>query len=72
MTTTDPIDRDFGAPDDRSWPTVADLHDEITRQTIDALEHATAEEAPALLAVLLDVARLRGLQTPEPTTTEGV
>jgi len=69
--TTDSIARDFGAPDDRAWPTVADLHDEITRQTIDALEHAAADEAPALLAVLLDVARLRALQTPEQPTTEG-
>lgn len=70
MTMADPIDRDFGAPDDRTW-TLPELHDEITRQTIDALEHATAAEAPPLLAVLLDVARLRAPKTPEQPTTQG-
>ncbi|KQR86514.1 hypothetical protein [Microbacterium sp. Leaf179] len=67
MTTSDPgdIDRDFGAPDDRTW-TLAELHDEITRQTVDSLAVATPSEAPPLLAALLDVARLRAGQEADP------
>lgn len=60
----DDIDRDFGAEDTRTWPTLPELYDEITRQTVDALSVATPTEAPALLAVLLDVARLRTPHTP--------
>lgn len=63
--TTDQIDRDFGAVDDRTW-TLPELFDEITRQTVDAIESRAPELAP-LLAVLVDVARLRA-QTPEPTS----
>lgn len=64
---SDELDRDFGAADTRTWD-LPGLWDEITRQTVDALEHATADEAPALLAVLLDLARLRAAPT---TSDEG-
>lgn len=73
MTTSDDsdIDRDFGAPDERTW-TLPELYDEITRQAVDSLSVSVPSEAPPLLAVLLDVARLRGGKAaPEPTEEEG-
>lgn len=68
MTTSESIDRDFGAPDERTW-SLPELYDEITRQTVYAMDQATPSEAPALLGVLLDVARLRALQTLQPAAT---
>lgn len=55
------IDRDFGAPDDRTW-TLPELYDEITRWTVDAIERREADTV-ALLGVLLEVARIRTTAT---------
>ncbi|RAZ34817.1 hypothetical protein [Microbacterium sp. SMR1] len=66
---TDPIDRDFAGIDmERKW-TLAETLDEITNRTLEALGDG---ESPApLLAVLVDVARLRVTQTPRNTEGEG-
>lgn len=55
MTTS--LDRDFGAPDERSW-SLDELFDEITQQAVDAIERRDGDVV-AVLKVLLDVARLR-------------
>lgn len=51
------LDRDFGAPDERSW-SLDELLDEITAQAVDAIERCSGDVV-AVLDVLLDVARLR-------------
>lgn len=51
------LDRDFGAPDERSW-SLEELLDEITAQAVDAIERRDGDVV-AMLDVLLDVARLR-------------
>ena len=55
--TSERVDRDFGAADERTW-TVPELHDEIVRRAVDAIDDRDPSVAP-LLEVLLDVARLR-------------
>lgn len=67
MTTS--LDRDFGAPDDRTW-TLDELYDEITRQAVDAIERRDGDVV-AVLDVLLDVARLRGSITDHRSASDG-
>ncbi len=55
MTTS--LDRDFGAPDDRTW-TLDELYNEIIQQSVDAIERREGDVV-AILDVMLDVARLR-------------
>lgn len=55
------VDRDFGAPDDRTW-TLAELFDEITRCAVDAMEHRDGDTV-AVLGVMLEVARIRATMT---------
>lgn len=55
MTTS--LDRDFGAPDDRTW-TLDELYNEIIQQSVDAIERRDGDVV-AILDVMLDVARLR-------------
>lgn len=55
---TDSIDRDFGDVDPEAMREPAALLDEITEQALEALERREETTAP-LLAVLVDVARLR-------------
>lgn len=55
---TDSIDRDFADVDPEAMREPAALLDEVTLQALNALERREESTAP-LLAVLVDVARLR-------------
>jgi hypothetical protein len=68
MSDAAAIDRDFGAPDERTWPTTDDLCNEIVRGALDAID-AHNYQAEPLLRVLLDVARLRAALAPEEVTS---